>query len=336
MATDTKRLWKKIGRENVWGRRGLIKANSVWISLALLVLLRNPEESGALAVSCLQIYLTVCCWVLVSILANDLSDWGLDSASDKQRWIGAVSYPGNWAIVIAMSVAGLGIGLIAGSPAGAKWAYLGATVLSLSYSLRPFRAKERGAWGIFIYSLSCTFAYVLIPWTWLGTPWPALLVLSPAVFLDKWVNLHFHETLDYETDAKVGIQTLAVRVGIRQARRWLYRTAGLAAAAAAALLAFTIARLPEGRILMMLGMIGVLAISTAYVLWERRRSTGPTALVQALPWPYLASTLTAFRALPFFLIVWLASSRGSFWAIAAPALVSLVAESLYTFRYRIP
>jgi 4-hydroxybenzoate polyprenyltransferase len=336
MGTKKKGIWLEIGSESVWGRRGLVKANSFWVCLALLLLVRNPEETGWSAATLVQVYLVVYFWVMVSILANDLSDFFRDALADKRRWIVSISYPGNWAIVIALSLAGLGLCALARSPAGARWAYFGATVLGLSYSLRPFRAKERGRWGLFVYASSCTLGYVFLPWSWLGGPWSVLLVLGPAVFLDKWVNLHFHEILDYETDAARGVETYAVRVGIRQARFWLVRLAALAAVSAAALLIFSLSRLAEGRVLISLGMTGVLALGGGYALWERRRSSPPTALVQELPWVYLAFTLTAFRVLPMVLLIGLALDKRSLWGIAAPAAMTLLAEFWYSFRYRLP
>jgi 4-hydroxybenzoate polyprenyltransferase len=335
MGINKKSIWKDIGCENVWGRRGLVKANSFWICLALLLLTGNPEQAGWPVVTLAQIYLAVYFWVLVSILANDLSDFSRDAFAGKRRWIVSVSYPGNWAIVIALSLAGLGLCILGRSPAGTRWVYLGATVIGLSYSLRPFRAKERGAWGLFVYSLSCTLGYVLLAWSWLGGPWSVLLVLCPAVFLDKWVNLHFHEILDHETDAERGVGTYAVRVGIQQAKLGLIRVAALAAVSAAALLIFTLSRLPEGRIPMILGTGGVLALGSGYVLWARRRSKRSSALIQQLPWPYLTLTLTVFRALPLVLFFGLALKKAPFWTIAAPAAVTLLGESWYSFRYRI-
>jgi 4-hydroxybenzoate polyprenyltransferase len=335
MGTKKKSVWLEIGRESVWGRRGLVKANSFWACLAVL-LLRNKGEADWPAANLLQLYLVVCVWVLVSILANDLADSFRDALADKRRWIVSVPYPGNWAIIIALSVAGLGLCTLARSPAGAGWVYLGATVFALSYSLPPFRAKERGGWGLFVYALSCTLGYVFLPWLWLRTPWPALLVLGPAVFLDKWVNLHFHEILDHETDAARGIGTYAVRVGIQRARIGLVRMAALATVSAGALLIFALSLLREGRTAISLGMAGILALGGGYILWERRRSNRPTALLRELPWPYLAFTLTALRALPLVILIGLALDKETLWGIAVLAIVTVLAEFWYSIHYRLP
>lgn len=100
-------LWKQIGRESVWGMRCLVNVNSLW----LFLLKKAPQGGPQILLPCLQILGTVCWWVLVSILANDLSDCPEDAAAGKQRWICDLPYATSWGIVIAISAVGLGIRL---------------------------------------------------------------------------------------------------------------------------------------------------------------------------------------------------------------------------------
>ena len=333
-STESANLWEHIARESIWGRRGLLKVNSLWLPLSLL-LLEHAETAASRPLSWLySSSLTVICWIFVSILANDLSECEQDLTAGKRRWICLFSKPTAVILILFFGGSGLGILLLFHALEEAKWVYAGAVLLGLAYSIRPVRLKERGIWGIFAYSFACTLACVLLPWVSMKGSWVALSLLSPAVFLDKWVNLHFHQVIDHEADLKGRTQTYAVRVGLEKARRSLRWFAGGASLALLTVLMYSVSILPEWRMFILLPTAGVLLFCALYVFFARKRSVHQTALVRELSWVYLGLTLAVFRIVPVVLFWRLASETGSLWPVFGVIIILLSGESWLSYRYR--
>ena len=325
-------LWKHILREAVLGNRGLVKAGMLLLPWTVVVIGGDGYRESEILSTFFLIFLTVASWLMTCILANDISDSRDDRAAGKQRWINRL--PRTARILITAFFLGLGPGilLLSKAPAGTWPAYCGAVVLGLSYSLKPLRLKGAGIRGILAYSMSCAVAYVFIPWTWLSSRWELLLVLAPAVFLDKWVSIHFHQVMDFEADHAQNIKTYAVLVGAERARRNLRRLARLAS------LWLVIVLVVAAFLQPLRWGAAALAITGAVVLlgglWIRMTYKSPAktpSLVRELPWYYSASAYAVFRILPLILIFRLSLEAPSLWAVEGTAAILVAAESLFLY-----
>jgi len=180
-------------RELLFGARGVFKTSHLWLPLAVLILPGQPADLSGAWVKSWPLILAVICKVQFTILINDLSDRGADSAAGKKRWINGLPTPFGIAVVLLFLSAGWAAVLLRSGSSGTVLAYAASVLLGMSYSLKPARFKERGIAGIVAYALSSIMIYAVVPWTWLGgTPW-ALAFLAAAVGSDKWVQLHFHQ-----------------------------------------------------------------------------------------------------------------------------------------------
>ena len=332
MSSRSGSLWKRIGEETLWGRRGVIKANLLWLPVAVLLYQKSSESWRGSAVSSLQVFLTAVFWLSASILANNLGDRRDDRSSGKPRWICDLPVSAGAAIVALLIGGALAVLLLSKSPPAAIWVYVGATALGLAYSLKPIRLKEKGPWGIFIYSLACTCAYTVLPWAWLRGGRAALLVLAPAVLLDKWVNLHFHQIVDYEPDRAHGVQTLAVRLGVARARRWLKIVAALASLWLALALVYSVSYLPKLISYVCLGGSAVILAAAVLATFVRPPRLSLSIFAHELPAYYLALTFIVFRLLPLLLFFMLALQEKSLWLVFDVSLTLVLLESWNLLR----
>lgn len=326
-------IWSRLAKETLRGRRGLLKLNTLWLPAALL-LAEDATGTSPSPAALASIALVVSSWIFLSTLTNDLSECRQDRAAGKRRWICSLQPPVAWGILLALLAGGWGVLVLSKSPAGAKWAYGLAALVGILYSLRPLRLKERGLLGIAGYSLSCSLAYVVLPWAWTNSAGPAIVFLWPAVFFDKWVNLHFHQVIDREADASGGIRTYAVQAGLKKARRSLRWSAGLASAALLALFISIIMIFADARLLIGLAA-GIFALAWAfYKLRTDVRRTLDNKLFQELPWYYLASTLFTLRILAVILWAGLAWKARALWPALMVVAVTVAADLWLSFRYR--
>jgi len=282
--------------------------------------------------ACLLILASVACWSLSGTLANDLADRAEDLAAGKERWILTLPPAVGIGVVTGLMSLGMLPIVLSGAGVGVLGGYLGAVALGVAYSAPPLRLKERGLLGPLSCAASVAIACAALPWAWLGGPAAVLGLTAPAVFLDKWVHLHFHQIVDYDADLRQGSATFAVRVGLERARR----TLAWAAAAASLAMLLTLVWLVMER-LPPWGAIAagaVLAASGAYATFARRRAGRATALIGELPCHYLALTYTLFKAVPPVLFAGLALREPTLWALAATASLALAADSWSAARYR--
>jgi 1,4-dihydroxy-2-naphthoate octaprenyltransferase len=198
------------------------------------------------------------------------------------------------------------------------------------------RFKQRGVLGPIVYAASATIVFVLVPWTWLSSNTLLLGFLCIAVGSDKWIQLHFHQVLDFQADRRSGTRTFAVRIGLEKARLTLRAAASLASLCLLSLLAYTLIVLkPHAmrQILVVLASVAVVAACAAYVRVGRRRPRGATALVGELPWIYLALTYLLFCALPPLAFLLLALDEPLIWPLVVLSGLSSVGLSLQLLRY---
>lgn len=336
MSSGRTSFWGHVAREGVLGNRGLTKAAMVLLCWTLIRTLGNVEPGRAGdAAGFFLILFTVVCWILVSILANDLVDRAEDSAAGKRRWIARLPLPAAGFVIMALFGAGLATVLFSGAPIGAGIAYAAATAVGLLYSVAPFRFKRRGALGLLSYGLAGAAAYAVLPWAWMGAMPAVLAAVAPAVFLEKWVNLHFHQVIDHASDAGHGIGTYAVRAGVGGAARTLRAVAFFAAAWFAGVIAFISAALTSGWRVIVPATAGLAVLGSAiYAASSKRKGPGDTDLVRRLPFLYLGTSYALFRAVPLILMLRLALGDPSLAFAAAAAVLLVGIESLFVYSYR--
>jgi 4-hydroxybenzoate polyprenyltransferase len=331
-AASLRRAAETIGRaaaDVLAGPRGIVKAIHVWwpVSLCLTAI------DGAGGVLPLAVFGAAACWAEAAILCNDVADRRQDAAAGKQRWAAALPGWGGWTVTAAAALLGLAlVGAAGGGPLAAS-VYAAAVALALAYSVPPLRLKTRGPWGPSAYAASACLAYAALPWAWTGAPAWVLAAAGPAVLLDKWVNLHFHQVIDAGADRAAGAQTFALTVGERRARRWLTRAAALASLAmAAGVGASCLAARSWGW-----EVAGFAVVTTGsavlYAKWSRRRPER-SALVSELPGYYLGLTTALFRVVPALLLLRLALGQPALRCAAALFAVLLLTETRHVVAYR--
>ncbi|MHB8093758.1 MAG: UbiA family prenyltransferase [Candidatus Aminicenantales bacterium] len=329
-------LWKHIARESLLGNRGLTKAVMVFLPWAVLLTLGEgrPVPGGDTA-GFFRILAVVVCWILVSILANDLADRPEDRAAGKTRWINRLPFPAAGLVLLGLYGTGLGIIMGFGSSLKTVAAYAAASALGLLYSLEPVRFKKRGAWGILFYSLAGAAAYAILPWAWMGGSAGVLAVLAPAVFLDKWINVHFHQIVDYDCDLGIGTMTYAVRAGLFRARSTLRPVAGLAELWFAGVIIFVSLKMTSGwKAIVPAAAVLVILGGALYSASSKRKGGRETSLVRELPFLYLGLSYALFRAIPLVLMVRLAFRNPALAPAAAAAIILVGAESFFVYSYR--
>jgi len=319
----------RIASDVLVGPRGIVKAIHVWWPLSLCL---TAGGRAGWAVP-LAAFGAAACWAQAAILCNDVADRPQDAAAGKGRWVGALPGWAAWSAAAVPVLLGLALVAAAGGGPATAFAYAAAVLLALAYSLPPLRLKTRGLWGPATYAGSACLAYAVLPWAWTGAPAWVLAATCPAVLLDKWVNLHFHQVIDVEADRATGARTFAVAVGEERARRPLAWAAGLASVAmavgaacsavAAGPWAWAVA---GGALLTVTGM----ALHVA----RARRRPEPTALVAELPWHYLGLTTALFRVVPAVLLLRLALRDPSLRGAAALFAVLLLIEARHLTGYR--
>jgi 1,4-dihydroxy-2-naphthoate octaprenyltransferase len=324
-------LWLRIGRESLWGKRGLIKTGSLWFPLAALLAIYGGPRRPGVAWGCLVLFAMAACRTLGCILANDLADRASDTAAGKQRWILDVPSRVGQLVVCCLCLAGVAVSVFA-MGAAAAFAYTASLALGIAYSVPPARLKERGLLGMVGYALSGALAYAVVPSLWLGGDKISLCLLGSAVFFDKWVNLHFHQVVDYEADHRANGGTLNVQIGLASLRRTLQWAAWAAAVAMAGCLVLLVVEAPRYEAAAWLGLALTVA-AAAYALWQKERGRG-SSLVRELPCAYLGLTYALFSGMPPVLFVWMATIEPSMWLPAALSGGLCLLQSWHASRYR--
>jgi 4-hydroxybenzoate polyprenyltransferase len=327
-------LWKHIIKESIWGNRGLLKISSLFLPVSVLLTLNEYEIRHESVTAFFQISLVVACWLFFSVLINDIADSQDDRITGKLRWINRFSLVFHALIFVLLLVIGLGTLVLSRSPHSTVWVFVFAVVTGISYSFKPLRLKERGIWGLCSYSLACTLGYCVIPWTWLTGSWHLLFLLAPAIFLDKWVNLHFHQIVDYESDFETGTKTFAVSSGLENARRSLTWISLLASLWLFIVFFYVAFKLPTWRATVFLAGVVTFLACGLYIFMAKRSSKNATHLVRELSWFYLGISYAVLRILPLVLFVLLSLEEPSTWYAVAFLAAILIAESWLLLRYQ--
>ena len=325
--------WTAATADLLVGPRGIVKAIHVWWPLSLCLTVYGIPAGPARWAMPLAAFGAAACWAEAAILCNDFADRREDAAARKSRWIGAQPAWAAYGAVAGLALVGLALIRAGGGGPVTGAVYLAAVALALAYSVRPLRMKTRGPWGLAAYSGSACLAYAVFPWAWVGAPAIALAAICPAVFMDKWVNIHFHQVIDCEADAAAGTRTFAVAAGAGEARAALLWAAVLASVAMVGGVACSAVSAGAWGWAVAAGSLLTVAGMAAHVTRARRRPER-TALVEELPWHYLGLTFALFRVVPAVLMLRLALHDPAMRGAAALLLVLLAAEARHLVGYR--
>ena len=318
------------------GARGISKMSHLWLPLSVLLISDSAMDLKTYPYRSLPLILAVFFRVQFSILANDLSDRQIDLTIGKNRWIGNLPRPVGFLVVLACLAFGLVAVILWSGSIGTTLAYVASALLAIAYSQKPFRFKERGILGLIVYALSSILIYVLVPWMWFNAePW-SLLFLVAAVGSDKWIQLHFHQIIDYPADLKTGTQTYAVQAGLIRARSSLKMASLITSLCLAAMTAYiaVIAGRAVVFIFVLIALIAGMILSRIYIAEMKKQKVCSSTLVRELPWFYLGLTFIVFYALPLILFFFAAWQEPRMWILVAVALFFLASMSMQSHRYQ--
>jgi 1,4-dihydroxy-2-naphthoate octaprenyltransferase len=207
-----------------------------------------------------------------------------------------------------------------------------ACALTWLYSVPPAQLKTRGVAGLWAYAGASALGFVGVPFAAAGGTGYNVGVLGLAVFADKWVNLHFHQVLDAESDGASAQGTYAVRVGVPHARRTLAAAVAVAVTAMLATAATTVSATDQK---LAVALMLALAAALPIVHSRRRRGTArATPLDHELPPLYLGLTFAVFRALPLLLLAKTLFVSPAMLPVTGLALILCIVEGVQSLRYR--
>jgi 4-hydroxybenzoate polyprenyltransferase len=314
-----------------------MKMSHLWLPLSLLLLADAAGGLKAAFRASLAIVLAVLAKVQFSIQINDLSDRKEDQEAGKKRWGSALSKSAAVLVAALFLTAGLAVVLLTARSLSTILAYSAAVLLAVAYSLKPLRFKERGVLGLLVYTLSAVSIYVLVPWTWLRAGFWPLIVLAAAVGSDKWVQIHFHQVVDYHADIKTETRTYAVQAGLGRARsslKWASLLASFCLLGVAAAIVLLVGRaLGRAVALLVLGAAVLAAVKVITAKSKDHPWAGPAVFTRELPWIYLGLSTFTFFVLPPVLFFFSARQDPRLWILAALSLFSLAGNSWQFLRY---
>jgi hypothetical protein len=212
--------------------------------------------------------------------------------------------------------------------------YLCGMFFGYFYSLSPIRFKNRGILGLFSYSIATTVIYSLLPGTLFNVNFPLLLCLSCSLFLDKWVNLHFHQVKDFNNDRRTGLKTYVAARGIERSRITLKRIAFIASLAMLLLLLLIIL-MEKSRFMQYIMVIVSAAVIISIFIYVRRffnKRPAHQDMLKELPWYYLSLTYLLFRVLPPLMFIELTALEPTFAVMFFLSLLSMVGGTFYYSR----
>lgn len=316
--------------------RGILKMSQVGLPLSLILVAgtgMNPREEF-----CGSLYLlfAVLSKGLSSILVNDLTDREIDRGAGKERWITSLPSPAGIMIPALLLALSFGALIKAGGTILVLASFAASVILGILYSVKPVRFKERGAWGIFAYSLSAAILHALVPWALFR---PALMLLPLLFFVliaEKLVQILFHQIVDFDPDSAGKVRSFAVTSGRSEADRTLRFFLYIAVVTDGALLIYILLEIKENPLfLWLIGLTCFFAVTAAglYARVLSKKYKTSTELTERLPWPYLGLSYVVFYLLPPLLFLMIAYHEPRMWVLVTLSALSLIGVSINFLFY---
>jgi 4-hydroxybenzoate polyprenyltransferase len=255
----------------------LTRVRDLWdkilhLTACVVVLWLHAGRAGASASALVLCLAGFALLLMGGYAANDFADFDKDRvAGGGQR---GASFRRGHSLAAALSTLALGSLLIVATAPGfrARAIVAAALLVGLSYSLPPFRFKERGLWGVVVGAFAQRPALFLVWAAGLGS-WNALAaVLAAWLFFIGMVGMLGHQVLDRERDRAGRVRTFVFLRG----RRLALGLAALCAAAAGIATLAPLAFLPFERaapaVVTLILMSAASALKSAYAA----RKIGPS------------------------------------------------------------
>ena len=310
--------------------------SQVWLPLSLILTQKSRFGPGAELGGILFFLYAVFSKGLSSILINDLTDREIDRRAGKERWITSLP-PLAGVLVPAFLLASSFLALIeAGADLAVLAAFTATVLLGILYSLKPVRFKERGIWGILAYSFSAAILHALVPWTLFRPVLWLLPVLFVVILAEKWVQILFHQIIDFDADSAEKIRSFAVVMGRAKADWGLRIVSHVALTIDLVLLIYVLHSTKQKPLfLSLIGLAGLAGISGSalYVHVISKKLGSSMALTEKLPWAYLGLSYVVFHVIPPLLFVALALSEPGMGILAGLSALSLLGVSFSYFFY---
>jgi 4-hydroxybenzoate polyprenyltransferase len=197
--------------------RGPLCRATLLLSSALLFLNITGIKNDDIITPLILFFLNMIAYLWVGWAVNDLSDRETDAAAGKFRTFGAVQPKfAILGIILLSSVTLLSGWFFFHNPGYMALLIIG-LVLSLLYSLPPFRLKGRGLSGLICIGFSGKIIPILLTVILFFTfeYWILLLMLAEGIKIG--IDTLFHQIEDYETDLDSKIITYPVQAGLSHA-----------------------------------------------------------------------------------------------------------------------
>ena len=217
-----------------------------------------------------------------SQVANDWFDREVDRINEPERPTAANALAPTSVLAIAIVLAVLALGLAAALGTNVLWLAIGGIVLALAYSAPPLRLKARNGW---LANAACAFSYEGFAWVAgaasFGHVTQGTVVLASIYSLGSHGLMTLNDFKSYEGDARLGLRSLPVMLGISGALRAAFAFIDIFQVLAVAYVA-------SHRMWLAAGIITLLFV--IQLPMQRKLATDPKALA---PW-YCASAIPPF------------------------------------------
>ncbi len=198
-----------------------VAADGRWLEILLGIALAGPLVCGA------------------SQAVNDWYDRHVDAINEPDRPIPSGRIPGRWGLNIAIAWTGLSLAV---AYALGPWVLAAATlglILAWAYSMPPLRLKMNGWWG----NAACAGCYEGLPWftgaAIMAGALPDWRIIALAVLYSAGAHgiMTLNDFKAIEGDRQMGVRTIPVQIGARNAARLACIVMALPQAGVIALLA---------------------------------------------------------------------------------------------------
>jgi 4-hydroxybenzoate polyprenyltransferase len=205
-----------------WRNWGVLRYNSIWQNLAVLFYLSLVGQLYSLENLALIFLFIVFSTVMTAFgyLVNDLADLDLDRRQGKTNAFAKTGYRKGWVIVGVVTV----FGILLGWPFLSNLWFTGLWLLwifaAITYSLPPFRLKERGLTGL----ATTIAAQQTLPTAMLFAIFGDLFSIAALIFILFATVRGFssdvsHQMREIPLDASTDTATFAVRIGKESVER---------------------------------------------------------------------------------------------------------------------
>jgi len=321
-------IWKRLLLETIWGNKGLSKGNKVWLPLAAYTVVKSKQGDIPDPVHVLLLFFSVAFCFLACFFINDLADEKVDLLAGRQlNAISRLPRYGSSIVIALVAVLGLCCCFAFDRRGWMVLVYLITLILGSVYSIQPFRFKEKGGWGVFIF-IACVLAgSAVLPWIGIGTGYACFGLVFFVVLFDEWVKIHGHEVHDYEGDLRASSHTLAVAQGYERAKTFLQMEAYAATLVLLVLTVYT-GWMMSSRALAIGGILGFAGAATWFGALVRRGNAKQSNFVHALPLFYLGLSHAVTRVLPLLVFGERALRSPSYRGVFVVAIVFIATETV--------